>query len=933
MLNALNTLEEQVGLELTPQSFFIRGEQPGLAVASRATLKLSYQKPNFLDYLCKEMGWNRADAISVSGGGITGKLDWQGKLLASPMRSEQVLDHEGWDYILKHYISVGGYMLIKDGSELQKTLLSACPKVPDAAGYLSRFQAALIPEGWFPSVTVTAKTPSIEGIALGSDGASWGWNINHPLWKEVKKAYQEVTLQFTALGKTVDAEGRRFLAKGILVPFDGSPGEAPVYIAPNAVKGAMKGLVKDGDQYEVFLGYMRADDEAKTQKLGYQWLENVPVTERSILIAQDAAKKAVRQLVKTSPISVAKKLGGDNPDIAVLANLAEFLGVSPLAIPNLRELVLAKLSEKLWDSFAGIGMQGQVYTLIMDSRLKPGECVYRGEIGVESVVVRSPQVHWQGCRVIRNVAPLAGHSVFENKVIKNVIFLSLEDTAALNGDDDGDTVALFSQANVVELGKIAQAKIGNTAWSFEPSSSSVKEKFDGPTGGQAFEDARVKLHKASQGPVGLAANARSFWLGFSGNQLVTSGKSYALAATVLEQTCVDDLKKMTKVSSVERLATLGEWQEHGNQKLAPKPVNSSGLTSHEAVAELLEIQSEELSKAQKFFKSRKVNPIAWKLQTTKDGKKLSGKVAPDNFLSLKAKDGGWSTRLKCRHSLLHWAHDAAQEEWTKSPGEWDLDVKIISASESLTMILPDMTPDKPSQRLLNEMFEMVADKNRRLARYYTEMASWDGDDDGGKGAIEAVKKFKNWGRKLTAEETMSLAYWASEHQGACEQDCFMLLGLSGSEFALRLEIDPSECKVLTAATATLVTEAFVEAIGCHPSELPTQAIELFDVAHPLSIEHAKQSIEGISLIDCPDCSMRLKQAIAEASRGHSPQIKEVEALASKIPVDFKFYQVEEVDGESGIRTYSNAECRKAFGKEVKLKWMPNWSQPIIRFEK
>lgn len=932
MLSALNTLEEVVSLTIIPQSYNA-GEN--LLTGHRTEMGLSYQRPSFLDYISQEYGWDRSDVIAVNGGGIAGKATWKG-LMSSAMRSEQVLALPLWQDLLKNYVSVGGYMLLKDKSPIQKVLLESCQKVPDAAGYISRFQAALVEDGWFPNVKVVVKTPEIGGELLGSDGASWGWNINHPMWADTRKKYQEVPLQFTALG-TEAFEGKRLLAKGMLVPIAGLATDPPVYIAPNVVKGAMKSSVKEGQEYVVNLGLMRADNAPKTQKLGYQWLENIPVTKESVGIACKLARQAVRKLAKTDPLEVGHALGKDNPDVEVLANLAEWMQVSPLQIPNLRELVLDKFSSRLWDAFAGLGMEGQVHTLIMDNRLKSGECVFRGKVGTKVSIVRSPQVHWQGCVAVTNVAPLPGHCVYEDKVMKNTIFMSLNDVARLNGDDDGDQVAVFSNNDVVRLTEIAQEILGNTIWSFEPSSSSVKETFEGGPGNKKFEEARKRLHIASQGPVGLAANARSWWLGFEGNQLPNGNAySYALAATVLEQLCVDDLKKMTSTVHPKVLAELAKWVTENTQLKAPKPQGTGGYSSHEAVEMLLEIQAEHSKLVCEELGTKKFSPIAWKIQSDRKGNHLSKKIALDNFQPCGEKDGGWSTQYSDRHSLLHHSHDAACEEWSKAQvGLWDLSLPVLTTGDVLKKIEGfGVGIPQPSRSLIVEFANKVADKNRRLARYYTEKASWDGDDDGGKGALEAVKGFKAWCRKLNAGEMLGLAKFAiGEKAGngeVTDQDAFLMLGLAGSEFSLQLGLDPAECKTFPVMVAMSIMRKFLTETDIDPKDLPTEAVEIFECGSAESELHAQFS-DGVKLVDCPDCSMRLKQAVAELSRGHHAAIPTVRNLAETLPPSFAVWQAgKSKEGKPVAVCLSNEQAKAKLGKTVKFEWIKGWSQPILK---
>jgi hypothetical protein len=196
MVKRLSDLTEVVSLEIVPQSFSKDGN---LLFAHRLTTSLSYQGSSFVDELCRLHTWNRADVVSI-GGGCYGPVVENGRLKAASQLNAELLKLPLFTSLMKDYVSVGGYMLIKKGSPIFGRLFSAVPKVADAAGYLSRFQASLVPDGFFPGVKAVVREPKIDGKPLQSDGASWGWNINHPMWKELRARHGEVPFQFTALG-------------------------------------------------------------------------------------------------------------------------------------------------------------------------------------------------------------------------------------------------------------------------------------------------------------------------------------------------------------------------------------------------------------------------------------------------------------------------------------------------------------------------------------------------------------------------------------------------------------------------------------------------------------------------------------------------------------------------------------------------------------
>lgn len=444
---------------------------------------------------------------------------------------------------------------------LFKRIIKALSKGVEWTGYLSKFNATV--HETFTNVTVGYYDASTN---RGEDGASWGLNIDHPGNAGLVEAHGTSCLQFF-YGNEEGVYG-----KGILLPWNGGVDGPQFRLAHNAVKGRMKSIIskeiKEGvvriDTVDNFIGILRASDHHKTQQLGFQWLLHCANTAENRAIVKEAAEKTTREIVNGGIESIIDKVCAQDATAEIARQFAKKLGKNPMSIPVIQNRVLAKLRKGLFEAFASIGVEGQIFELAMDDRQEPGtfSCdkfpkgskAASPSVGDLAAVWRTPHMHRQGNLLLTRAALRDDQMVMVdgNLVpIRGVIFMHPADVAKIQGDDDGDTVAVSSDPIVVELAaNHRDYHLDNKVWSFEPESHATGKEFPDKT---AFHDARHR----DQGPVGLAVNWQAEALGIRD----IHGERIALAFGAIGQGCVDQLKKTVEVASFEALSTMDFWEK------------------------------------------------------------------------------------------------------------------------------------------------------------------------------------------------------------------------------------------------------------------------------------------------------------------------------------------------------------------------------------
>ena len=455
------------------------------------------------------------------------------------------------------------YRIGKDGTKLgtvYRRIVTALSKGVEWAGYLSKFNATVHETFTDVSVDYYDATKSV-----GEDGSSRGWNPDHPGNAAILAEHGPSVLQFF-YGNVEGVYG-----KGLLVPINLGANGPQFRLAHNAVKGRMKNEIKKEcmagtprtDTKGNFLGILRASDHHKTQQLGFQWLLHCANTAENRAIVKEAAEVAARKVVSAGVEGAIKAVCAQDATAEVSRQWALRLDKSPMTVPVIQKRVQARLKRQLFESFGSLGIEGQIFEVLMDNRVKRGtySCsrysddatTTEPKIGESTAVWRTPHMHWQGNLLLTRVPWRKDQLVVVNGKsvqMRGVIAMHPEDVAKINGDDDGDTVGISCDPVVVELAKNHHRYHDSDAiWAFEPESHATGKEFPEP---EAYRDARYR----DQGPVGLAVNWQAETLGIRD---IAGKKFWPTALAGIAQPCVDLLKKDVSLPSFDLLATEAAW--------------------------------------------------------------------------------------------------------------------------------------------------------------------------------------------------------------------------------------------------------------------------------------------------------------------------------------------------------------------------------------
>lgn len=495
---------------------------------------------------------------------------------------------------------------------LAKLAVEWFPQAGSASGYIGRLNAALkMPALKDLPVEFYDETKETERVC-GTDGANHGWNVDHPVWKGLVEGATDGlpciqgTYATTAIEGLILADGTKVgvFAKGQWLPWRGGANGPALRIGLRNVKGGAKlaikaKLLKSGSRIHgepaavvdaamnnggyfqgcsSWFGVMSIKNDSKTQKLGAQWISHLAVTPRNVEVITKLAKKAASDFCKTTVEQRLEKLASQDAEFGVQLDFARALGFEPGVIPDIRNRMLRHYKSSLYDTFASVGVKGDIWTVVMTTRVEEGTVQfaphgkraysnvgYKGDV----VVWRSPHGHHQA-NVSFRVAELAaelyvdptqpldtliecGEGLKARNYPAMTIFMHPNDAARINGDDDGDDVAVSTMPELLELVKIQREVKGSAVWSYEPTSHA--------SGRGYLEDpddwGKQLLHRA-QGQTGRFANALQDLQSLQNNGLSRwEGMANAFSAGL--QMSIDGLKKDASMAPYEVVKDLSKW--------------------------------------------------------------------------------------------------------------------------------------------------------------------------------------------------------------------------------------------------------------------------------------------------------------------------------------------------------------------------------------
>ena len=288
--------------------------------------------------------------------------------------------------------------------------------------------------------------------------------------------------------------------------------------------------------------------------------------------------------------------------------LCEKLGLNPLRIPEVLEMVHGSIQRKLHHISQGCGKSADRYVLVMDHSVPEGYVVMghkhnsknpkepRYSHGTEIALTRLPIVTSQALLTL-NVINLEGRGTCEknlnvdgvdysygdlmermghlliktDKGSKHVIcsaVLNPKDVAKIFGDDDGDFVMINDDPRVVELYKHRipiWADNPDARFLFEPVPIEDGIKSSVPTAnidGKLSEESKNIIGLNGQGPVGVFTMVMFvFW--------ARKMYSHALAVADLLQTAIDLQKKDLVYNDPRKTIHRNFWKPLGNNEWKP----------------------------------------------------------------------------------------------------------------------------------------------------------------------------------------------------------------------------------------------------------------------------------------------------------------------------------------------------------------------------
>ncbi len=398
--------------------------------------------------------------------------------------------------------------------------------------------------------------------------------------------------------------------------------------------------------------------------------------------------------------------------------------VNPMSVPMVAGAVRETLQRKLWTIANGGSLKGSQAYIIMDDGVEAGT-VITGAMPVGTTVVswRFPIVHEAGLKVLKVVMPrmtdlqpisaeeevewvhgeyaavrpmgevvdssatvgplvevrpgvyTRTRTVVEDRGDRKCIrtqtvtyglsvttaICSPADVADQQGDDDGDIVALSSDASLVEA--VTAYRLSSDRRAFEP----VGEKVIVPLVGDDGEVTEEALDYLSTDPMvspGLPTIGRS--------RLLAMGDTLgALAMSVCVQECVDSGKRRVAFTQFRDAMDPRMWKQDANGVLRLSvPRRLRTLMSEDEVAG--EVRKFVAARKKLFLGDDKAKVLGWRTQTSSteltwsdvnecfEPKRLKGKVDCDNWQ--------WSLEKQTAEvgNLVHLAHDEAKLRWLQA---------------------------------------------------------------------------------------------------------------------------------------------------------------------------------------------------------------------------------------------------------------------------
>jgi hypothetical protein len=353
-------------------------------------------------------------------------------------------------------VPIKGKLVVKKGGAYWEVLNRAFPLTIDMVAYAASLFTRLVPGGFLGEQTVRFITPkTAKGIPTQQDGSGFygvikedghfvprssavrAFITRHMNWEPGKPL---PALQF----RSINPDNGLF-AKGMVfpAPVHYHEVEADFILDHAQVKGARKGQTKDGKLYKQYFGILRTFDKPGTIAGNFEWVQWVKRNAETEAAVNHFQRKAFRKLVAGGLDGFIERACKSDELLEHLRQIYDAAGLPPITCPQIKSAVEAALQKSLFQIAQGCWQDARSTVVKMNAGLKKGHCVMGSYRHDKEFVLRYPLISPEALlkllahKVEGEMAPL---------VSKNQLTMSIEDCAAIQADDDGDTNSACDQA-------------------------------------------------------------------------------------------------------------------------------------------------------------------------------------------------------------------------------------------------------------------------------------------------------------------------------------------------------------------------------------------------------------------------------------------------------------------------------------------------------
>jgi hypothetical protein len=580
------------------------------------------------------------------------------------------IDDDQWTQFVGNGLVVSGERLaINTQTPAWAMAVKALPLAIELAAYVHSLNAPVLPNAWFPRTSVQFRTLKANGLDMGTDGSGL-LNVDAPEVQGLIAKHGVCTMQFRMLEPKSG-----LVAKGIVRPVRLGP-DVPAFVLDwNQVKGAHKNLAMARRHEDVvknvegcYVGMLQAWNRPGKLSSCFEMLENIQMTPTTKAIVEEKVCDAMEKLVEGGTDALVAAVARDDETIR---NILQFntamkamgQGVEMTAIPRVREAVKEKLGRKLWHISQGAGIAFKRYVVVMDNSVTPGTIVAPDwKPGTKLATFRFPMVLAQGLTTVEVVRPKQ-HQLCGDETVQYTVFMNPADlTTRMQGDDDGDTIGLSSDPDMVELFKHL---ITDDVFHVEP----IRQKWDILTNS---EEGMKFVRKDQRGYVGRCTVYRS--------QLLAVGAvAEANAMSICIQENIDCAKGKIMWTDPRKVVNAWTIDENGEYHAEDCAFSEGDLDDGYFPLGLVKAWKNQILIERgccyigRNDELKAKNPLGWRYP----GKRIQ----PDNWC-LASQKNNWAGG-----NLVHFCNDGAFEAWKQIAEEFSLEGEELELAEVLPVLL------------------------------------------------------------------------------------------------------------------------------------------------------------------------------------------------------------------------------------------------------